>query len=84
MAVGKKARGSIKNSMTILLKEVLKRFESIVPELIMITHTEALEQPNTQKQFLKRQTTSKGFMRPKLAASFPHTAARVPPAFYIL
>jgi len=51
MAVGKKARGSI--------KKVLKRFESIDPEFIMITHTEALEQPNTQKKFLKRQTTSK-------------------------
>ena len=43
MAVGKKARGSIKNGIKIQLKEVLKHLTDIDPEFIMITHTEAFE-----------------------------------------
>jgi len=53
MAVGKKARGSIRNGIKIQLKEVLKHQEAIDPEFIMITHTEAFDAAEHTKKALE-------------------------------
>ncbi len=53
MAVGKKARGSIRNGIKIQLKEVLKHQEAIDPEFIMITHTEAFDAAKHTKKALE-------------------------------
>ncbi|MGM0436560.1 MAG: DegV family protein [Bacillota bacterium] len=53
MAVGKKARGNIRNGIKIQLKEVIKHLTEIDPEFIMITHTEAFEAAKLTRKALE-------------------------------
>lgn len=54
MAVGKKARGNIKNGLKIQLKEVERHLNAIDPECIMVTHTEAFEPAEYAKEALEK------------------------------
>ncbi|MFW6285064.1 MAG: DegV family protein [Bacillota bacterium] len=54
MTIGKKPRGNIRVGVKLLLKDVLKNLESIDPEFIMITHTEASAQADYIRNELKK------------------------------